>query len=338
MNIKEISDQILIEAGIRADHYTEAQRILGINNEYQILIEKIIQKEPATNIANGQQINQIVTTLNNDSIVIDRIIDDVEIVDIKYRYLNNAQQISSEIDWNSPSNGDTLTGTVALSTDVLGPIVPVKINYYLNNVLVSGDITVGPTYSFSLETSEYPNGNYRLKIVATDAAGLTESTSIGVTLDNSIATGKYVIDDVIWNCLDRDSKRCTTCFGNYEQSFDFDEKTITIKNPHIAEYVVTYSRPPITSFVVGDLILGTPPSPTLLPDVFKPLLYLRLAMEQAEIFKPSHVPKIERQLNRLDTLFNNHYGRTFNSHVMTIEGDSDDDCNFEADEISHHQL
>ena len=225
MNIKEISSKILVEGGVRADHYTDSERILDINNEYFFFIEKMTQKESRVSPTNGNTIYQIFSIASDIDTSIDREIIDTEVIRLEYR----------------------------------------------------------------------------------------QSTS----------------DD--WRCIDRDIARCESCFSNVDSRFDADEKKINLFSPMVGEYRVTYPRPAIVPFDVTDLVLPTPPSPTFLPLVFHPLLYLRPALTQAQLFKPSNVKSIETRIERLETLFNNHYDRSFETiqqRFVILSREDNDLCKY----------
>lgn len=112
------------------------------------------------------------------------------------------------------------------------------------------------------------------------------------------------------------------CWGD-EKVF-FDEKRVFVENGVPGTLRVTYARGVIVAFDLDDYEDETPPSPDFLPEVFHPLLWLRPALRQARFYKKDRVSALEDDVARLETLFDNHYGRDaiYDSQIVTDEQDS----------------
>lgn len=91
--------------------------------------------------------------------------------------------------------------------------------------------------------------------------------------------------------------------------FFADEKRIFVEDGRSGTLRVTYAHGAITTFTTADYSAGTPPSPTWLPLVFHPLLWLNPATIQAEYYKKDRAVGLRNQLTRLEALFYNHYSR-----------------------------
>lgn len=114
------------------------------------------------------------------------------------------------------------------------------------------------------------------------------------------------------------------CWGD-EKVF-FDEKRVFVENGVPGTLRVTYARGAIVTFDMDDYEDETPPSPDFLPEVFRPLLWLRPALRQARFYKKDRVSALEDDVARLEALFDNHYGRdaVLDSQIVTDE--QDDSC------------
>jgi len=136
--------------------------------------------------------------------------------------------------------------------------------------------------------------------------------------DTSIQKVEYravATDD--WECMDRDTERCHNCFAFNNSHFIANEKQVFLEDAYAGFLKVTYDRANITVFTTADYSLGTPPSPDWLPETFHPLLWMKPALDMAELYKPDRVAKIEKDRDELLILFRNHYGRDAETIVET---------------------
>lgn len=102
-----------------------------------------------------------------------------------------------------------------------------------------------------------------------------------------------------------------------------NEKQIFVEEGYAGTLRVTYARGGLTLFTEADYNLGSGwPSPDYLPNTFQPLLWLRPALRMAELYKPKRVKSLRTRVERLETLFYNHYGResAFDLDIVTDEG------------------
>jgi hypothetical protein len=85
--------------------------------------------------------------------------------------------------WRSPTDGATVQNTITL--DVVGPSGTARVAFFVDGVRVGVD-TSGPSWTFSLDTTKYPDGKRTLTAVAR-SADLTRlaAATITVTFANS---------------------------------------------------------------------------------------------------------------------------------------------------------
>lgn len=89
-----------------------------------------------------------------------------------------------------------------------------------------------------------------------------------------------------------------------------DEKYIYLQDAiTIGELRVTYVGGNITLFTTADYSAGTPPTPTMIPIVFHPLLWLEPAMNKAMFYKKERFEGLKFQYDTLYALFYKHYRR-----------------------------
>lgn len=112
-----------------------------------------------------------------------------------------------------------------------------------------------------------------------------------------------------WCRLDLDPTRGINTWAYCDIKFFANEKEIFIENGRAGEVRVTYARGAVTLFTVADYSAIPAPSPDILPLEFHDLLWLYPALRQARIYKKDRVAGLEAEVNELQTLFNNHYGR-----------------------------
>lgn len=105
--------------------------------------------------------------------------------------------------------------------------------------------------------------------------------------------------------------------------FFADEKRIFVENGIAGTIRITYAHGDVTLFTEADYSLTPPPSPTWLPEVFRPLLWLEPATIQAEYYKKDRAVSLRNQLTRLETLFDNRYGRNSVSNARFETSDRD---------------
>jgi Predicted protease len=85
---------------------------------------------------------------------------------------------------NSPVNGTSLTGLVTVNFTVIGNDV-LNVSLYLNNhVLIA--FTGNGTFTYTLNTTDYPDGTYELSVVAVQSSGAVASSSVEVNLANEL--------------------------------------------------------------------------------------------------------------------------------------------------------
>ena len=84
--------------------------------------------------------------------------------------------------FTAPANGATVKGTVTLSASASDNFGVARVDFYLGSTLLGSD-TSAP-YSFSWDTRSVPNGAQSLSVTAFDAAGLSATSSVSVTVDN----------------------------------------------------------------------------------------------------------------------------------------------------------
>ena len=112
-----------------------------------------------------------------------------------------------------------------------------------------------------------------------------------------------------WCRLEMDKTRAINTWAYCDIKFFADEKHIYIENGLDGELRVTYSRGAVTLFTVADYSATPAPSPDILPIEFHDLLWLYPALRQARIYKKDRVAGLEAEVNELQELFDNHYGR-----------------------------
>jgi hypothetical protein len=87
----------------------------------------------------------------------------------------------------TPANGATVSGTtVSMSALVDTGGSPIDhVNFYMDNVVIVPDGSqYNAPYSFKWDSTTVPNGAHQYKIVAYDAAGLTDTTTYTINVKN----------------------------------------------------------------------------------------------------------------------------------------------------------
>ncbi len=71
----------------------------------------------------------------------------------------------------SPTNGQTVSGTINFSADITDDVKVDNANFYLDSALLDTK-TIAP-FAVAINTLSYPNGNHQLKVVASDGLNTT---------------------------------------------------------------------------------------------------------------------------------------------------------------------
>lgn len=82
----------------------------------------------------------------------------------------------------SPSNGETVSGTITIRVDASDDVRITKVELYVGDDFVDSDGT--QPYSFGLDTNALPNGSHFIKVYAYDTAGQTATAEIVLNVDN----------------------------------------------------------------------------------------------------------------------------------------------------------
>ncbi len=88
----------------------------------------------------------------------------------------------------SPSNGATISGTVALSANASDNVGVTGVQFQIDGTNFGGPVSSSP-YTTTLSTTGLSNGTHTLSAVASDAAGNTATSSVTVDISNSVASG-----------------------------------------------------------------------------------------------------------------------------------------------------
>lgn len=128
--------------------------------------------------------------------------------------------------------------------------------------------------------------------------------------------------DAKWEVVYSDPTRTINGLCYCDMKFFADEKRVFVENGQAGTLLVTYAHGGITVFDQADYDNVTPPDPTWLPEVFRPLLWLKLALRQAHFYKTDRVAGLEAEYTRLKQLFRNHYLRNaeLNQRFKTEKG------------------
>lgn len=107
--------------------------------------------------------------------------------------------------------------------------------------------------------------------------------------------------------------------------FFADEKRIFVENGVAGIIRITYAHGEVSIFTLADYSLDPAPSPTWLPSVFHPLLWLEPATVQAEYYKKDRAVSLRNQLTRLENLFIARYSRN-SSAAPRLDANDTRDC------------
>ncbi|AZR74573.1 hypothetical protein BBF96_14960 [Anoxybacter fermentans] len=100
---------------------------------------------------------------------------------------DSSDTISPTVNITAPSNGATVSGTVAYSADASDNVGVTQVKFFIDGVLVGTDTTA--PYSISWDTTNYSNGDHNLVAKAYDAAGnVGTSSTVTVTVNNTNST------------------------------------------------------------------------------------------------------------------------------------------------------
>ncbi len=92
----------------------------------------------------------------------------------------------------SPANGATVSGTVTISANATASAGMQGVQFQVDGTNLGNQVTgTGPTYSVSWDTTGVSNGSHTLTAIATDTQGNTASSSISVTVNNTVGLGDF---------------------------------------------------------------------------------------------------------------------------------------------------
>jgi hypothetical protein len=125
-----------------------------------------------------------------------------------------------------------------------------------------------------------------------------------------------------------DNSRLIAGINFGEMRFWANQKQVFVEEGYVGTLRVTYARGGITLFTTADYELGSGwPSPDWLDDVFHDLLWLKLAYRQAKMYKKDRAAGLKEELDELQLLFDNKFGRDA-IHDSSIETEVDDVGNY----------
>lgn len=82
----------------------------------------------------------------------------------------------------SPSNGETVNGTITIRVDAWDDVGITKVELYVDDAFVESD--AGQPYSFVLDTNALPNGSHFIKVKAYDTTDQEATAEIVLNVDN----------------------------------------------------------------------------------------------------------------------------------------------------------
>ena len=126
----------------------------------------------------------------------------------------------------------------------------------------------------------------------------------------------------IYDRVPEDQSRAIASWNTGDIRFWANEKQIFVEEGKAGTLRVTTAHGAITLFTLADYNLGSGwPSLDFLPSVFHDLVWLKMAYRQAKKFKKDHAASLKDEIDELQLLFDNRYGR-----------DAVQDLAFETDE------
>ncbi len=123
-----------------------------------------------------------------------------------------------------------------------------------------------------------------------------------------------------WRWLDPDPRPGHNSFYYLDMRFTADEKEVNVLDARVGEIKVTYDRSATVDYTVADTELGTPPTPTWIPNDFIDLLWLGAVLSQK--IDEERRTILTAKYDRIKTLFDNHYERfaTQDGEIEVDEG------------------
>lgn len=85
---------------------------------------------------------------------------------------------------SNPADGSFINGSITLSADVSDPAGVARVEFYIDNALVSSD-TAAP-YSYFWDVAPVANGSHSIRVVAFDAVGHTSTRTNTITLGKAL--------------------------------------------------------------------------------------------------------------------------------------------------------
>jgi len=115
----------------------------------------------------------------------------------------NAAQITVTVDnvddpptvaITSPVNGDTVSGTIEVTADATDDKGVTQVEFFVGDASIGVDKDGSDSWSISWDTTEVGDDIHTVTATATDAIGQTDTDSISVTVNNTMADTMYVGD------------------------------------------------------------------------------------------------------------------------------------------------
>ncbi len=96
-----------------------------------------------------------------------------------------ADTTNPTISITAPANNATISGNTALTASASDNVGVAGVQFRVDGSNVGGEDTSSP-YSYTLDSTAYPNGSHTVSAVARDAAGNTNTASVTVTVSNPV--------------------------------------------------------------------------------------------------------------------------------------------------------
>jgi hypothetical protein len=96
--------------------------------------------------------------------------------------IEDDNDMSCEIYITSPSNNETVSGTVTIQTEVSGNCIIDRVEFYIDGNLI--DIDTSAPYRYNWDTTSYANGTHFIKAVVVDNISVKAEAEIFVTVNN----------------------------------------------------------------------------------------------------------------------------------------------------------
>ncbi|MDX1981392.1 MAG: Ig-like domain-containing protein [Bryobacteraceae bacterium] len=100
---------------------------------------------------------------------------------------NFVDTIPPQIGFNAPANNAVVTNTIPLQVTASDNVAVLGVQYKIDGVNLGAEVTAAP-FSSSWNTTAIGNGVHTISAVARDAAGLTGTASVTVTVNNFVDT------------------------------------------------------------------------------------------------------------------------------------------------------